>query len=236
MLQSKRVYPRVPNRHFFLVLMQRKYAILLDGGFLKRKLGSQKSPMSAQNVVDFTNKLQGRDEFKEMILHRIYYYDAEPLSTAKPKPLTGGQGKWTIYDFSKNPLYSSNKKLLDDLKKEAFFAVRLGEVQFRGWSLNQKKIKPENSQTNLQITESDLVPNIQQKGVDMRIGLDIASLSLKNHADIIALVAGDSDFIPALKFARREGKQIFLYTLGNSVLPEIYAHTDITIEKDVKSL
>ena len=64
----------------------------------------------------------------------------------------------------------------------------------------------------------------------MRIGLDIAALALKNHVDVIALVTGDSDFIPALKFARREGKQVFLYTLGHSIRHEMYAHTDICVE------
>jgi uncharacterized protein (TIGR00288 family) len=86
------------------------------------------------------------------------------------------------------------------------------------------------------VTEADLIPNVQQKGVDMRIGLDIASLSLKNHVDIIALVTGDSDFIPALKFARREGKQIFVYTLGHSILPDIVTHSDICVETSAGNL
>ncbi len=31
---------------------------------------------------------------------------------------------------------------------------------------------------------------------------------MKRHANVIVLVAGDSDFVPAMKFARREGAQI----------------------------
>ena len=64
----------------------------------------------------------------------------------------------------------------------------------------------------------------------MRIGLDIASLSLKNQVDIIVLVTGDSDFIPALKFARKEGRQIIVFTLGHSVRTEIYAHSDMCVD------
>jgi uncharacterized LabA/DUF88 family protein len=41
----------------------------------------------------------------------------------------------------------------------------------------------------------------------MRIGLDIASLSYKKQVDQIILIAGDSDFVPAAKLARREGCQ-----------------------------
>ncbi|MCY3544387.1 MAG: NYN domain-containing protein [Chloroflexi bacterium] len=33
----------------------------------------------------------------------------------------------------------------------------------------------------------------------MRIGLDIASITLKRQADTIVLVSGDSDFVPAAK-------------------------------------
>ena len=88
----------------------------------------------------------------------------------------------------------------------------------------------------LNLTAADLIPNIQQKGVDMRIGLDISSLSLKNQADVIVLVTGDSDFIPAMKFARREGKQIFLFSLGHAVKNEMYAHTDVCIDTEAKDL
>jgi uncharacterized LabA/DUF88 family protein len=206
--------------------MQRKYAILLDAGFLKRKLGSQANPLTAQQIVSFTDKLKARPELLGHQLHRIYYYDAEPLASKKRKPLTQN----IQFNFATTPLYRANMKLLDDLKKEPFFAVRLGEVHFRGWIVNPQLLSPKNSSTQLQISEHDLRPNVQQKGVDMRIGLDISSLSLKNQVDIVALVTGDSDFIPALKFARREGKQVFLYTLGHPVRSEIYAHTDMCIE------
>jgi uncharacterized LabA/DUF88 family protein len=39
----------------------------------------------------------------------------------------------------------------------------------------------------------------------MRIGLDIASMTLKHQVDTLVLVTGDSDFVPAAKLARREG-------------------------------
>lgn len=103
-------------------------------------------------------------------------------------------------------------------------------------TVKPRLLDPANPQTQLQITDSDLHPNVMQKGVDMRIGLDMSSLSLKNQCDVIALVTGDSDFIPAMKFARREGKQIFLYTLGHSIRPEIHAHTDLCIQEIATNL
>ena len=82
------------------------------------------------------------------------------------------------------------------------------------------------------VTAEDLLPNVQQKGVDMRVGLDIASLTLKRQVEVIVLVTGDSDFIPAMKFARREGAQLFLVALGHNVLDEMREHADLMLEID----
>ncbi len=211
--------------------MPKKFAILIDAGFIKRKLGSQQSPMTAKQVVEFTDKIIKRPELSGNELHRIYYYDAEPMGGTKPKPLTGSKGNWELYDFSATDLYKSNMALLDELKKKPYFAIRLGAVSFRGWLVKPQKLRAGGNQTVLSVKSDDLIPNIQQKGVDMRISLDISALTLKEHVDVIVLVTGDSDFIPALKFARREGKQTFLYSLGHSIRPEVYAHTDICVEE-----
>jgi len=58
---------------------------------------------------------------------------------------------------------------------------------------------------------------LRQKGVDMRIGIDIASMTLKHQADTLILVAGDSDFVPAAKLARREGIEFILDPLWQKV-------------------
>jgi len=185
--------------------------------------------MTAADVSDFTAKVMAVPELANLSLHRIYYYDAEPLSTKKPIPLTGGRNKWELFDFSKHALFQANMQMLDELKRMPFFAVRLGETHFRGWLVKPQKLDAKNTNLNVEISHSDLIPNVQQKGVDMRIGLDISSLSLKNQADVIVLITGDSDFIPAMKFARREGKQIFLFTLGHAIRQEVFAHTDVCI-------
>ena len=110
-----------------------------------------------------------------------------------------------------------------------FVAMRMGDLRFRGWTLNAHQLpvdKPE-----LLITSEDLLPNVHQKGVDMRVGLDIASLTLKRQAEVIVLVTGDSDFVPAMKFARREGAQL-LVVLGHNVVNEMREHADLTLDMD----
>ena len=64
----------------------------------------------------------------------------------------------------------------------------------------------------------------------MRVGLDIASLTLKKQVEVIVLVTGDSDFVPAMKFARREGAQLFLVTLGHKITDELREHADLALE------
>ena len=76
---------------------------------------------------------------------------------------------------------------------------------------------------------SDFVPAIEQKGVDLRIGLDIARLALRDMVRALVVVTGDSDLVPAFKFARREGVRVYLDHLGHSVRSELKAHADIVI-------
>jgi uncharacterized LabA/DUF88 family protein len=49
----------------------------------------------------------------------------------------------------------------------------------------------------------------------MRIGIDVASLSLKRIVERIVLISGDMDMVPAIKLARREGVQIVLVQVAS---------------------
>ena len=76
------------------------------------------------------------------------------------------------------------------------------------------------------LQDSDFFLNLRQKGVDMRIGLDIATITLKKQASVIVLVSGDSDFVPAAKLARREGVTFILDPLWQNVSPDLHEHID----------
>ncbi len=77
-----------------------------------------------------------------------------------------------------------------------------------------------------EISDGDVFLGLRQKGVDMRIGLDIASMTLKRQVDTIILVTGDSDFVPAAKLARREGVEFLLDPLWQRVSEELTEHVD----------
>lgn len=215
-----RLVLRVPSGHSSFM---HAYAILIDGGFVKRKLGTQDVPMSAARLNLFVQALCTCDELRGLRLHRVYFYDAAPLSEVVKKPLAGGQ-----INFRENATAKRNSKLHQELARLRYFALRMGELDFRGWSLDPKKL--DTSTTSIAVSADDLRPNITQKGVDMRIGMDIASLTLKKLVQVIVLVTGDSDFIPAMKFARREGTQLFLAPIGHRIKDAMHEHADIVLD------
>ena len=63
-------------------------------------------------------------------------------------------------------------------------------------------------------------------GIDMKIGVDIATLALKGFVDTIVLFSGDSDFVPAAKLARREGIDFVLDPMRANVEPQLFEHVD----------
>ena len=76
------------------------------------------------------------------------------------------------------------------------------------------------------MTDWDFALAIRRKGVDMRLGLDIASLTLEGQADTIILVAGDADFVSAAKLARPEGVRFVLDALWQNIPPDRNEHID----------
>ncbi|WP_228734681.1 NYN domain-containing protein [Xanthomonas euvesicatoria] len=76
------------------------------------------------------------------------------------------------------------------------------------------------------LTADDVIPSVRQKGVDMRIGVDISALVLKRQIDQIVLIAGDADFVPAAKLARREGVDFVLDPMWLPVAEGLHEHID----------
>jgi uncharacterized LabA/DUF88 family protein len=199
------------------------FAILLDAGFLRCKLGTARTPVSATTITAFAAQVIALPCLSGMRLHRVYFYDAKPLEGVSPLPLGGG-----IIDFGRSAAASRNKRLHAELSREPFFALRYGELFHGGWRLKKRVLRMPDSR--VEIESADFEPDIRQKGVDMRIGLDIASLTLKHQVQVVVLVTADSDFIPAMKFARREGAQLFLITLGHGIRDAMREHSDLVID------
>lgn len=209
-----------------------KVAILVDGGFYRRRANSvfgDKAPEERANELDrycrrhLTETINGIPHEHE--LYRIFYYDCKPSQKAIFNPVTQ-----KTEELSETNLYSWTTKFLKELKQKRKFAIRLGELSDAGvgYYLPVAKTKDlllgKTAVTNLK-TE-DLSIMLVQKGVDMRIGLDIASMAYKKQVNQIVLISGDSDFVPAAKLARREGIDFVLDPLGSKVKDNLLEHID----------
>lgn len=197
----------------------KKTAVLLDLGFVLNRLNVLigKRAATANEIHDFAEKCVDPNEE----LFRIYCYHCPPYGGTETHPVTK-----SAIDFSTTPAFTTNTNLIRDLSLKKGVAFRAGELSFDGW-----KIKPvaarEIAKTGRAIKADDFAPDVKQKRVDMKIGLDVAWLASKGIVERIILVTGDSDFVPAMKFARREGVQVVLVTMGHK-----YIKQDLLIHAD----
>ncbi|MBN9659441.1 MAG: NYN domain-containing protein [Acidobacteria bacterium] len=186
-----------------------KAAILIDGGYLRvrtRKAGLVYDPELIEKVA-----IACLDATTET-LHRVLYYDCAPYTGSHRQPVSGTLTSWT-----------GNDQWLVDLSCKDYFAVRRGVLKFRGYKLKRIPYQPMRA-----LVDSDFEPVFEQKGVDMRIGLDIATMSDEGIVDRVILVTGDTDCIPAMKHARKAGLQVVLVDFLNSNLAqELLPHTDV---------
>lgn len=55
------------------------YAILIDGGFVRRKLGSKKSFVTVEAIQILIAQIRASSLLTNKELYRIFFYDALPL-------------------------------------------------------------------------------------------------------------------------------------------------------------
>lgn len=205
-----------------------KTAILVDGGFYRRRaqivLGDISAEKRAIELANYCKRhLNSHGEHNE--LYRIFYYDCPPASKRLFHPFLKKQ-----VDLSKTDLYVWMNEFLTELKKKRKFAIRLGKLaeEQAHYTIRPDIVKKlcNGSMQFSGLKETDFCIEIDQKGVDMKIGLDIASMAYKHQVDQIILISGDSDFVSAAKLARREGIDFILDPLGAPIKPDLFEHID----------
>lgn len=208
-----------------------KTAVLVDGGFYLKRIqtinGKLKNPKEeAKDLHTYCFRHLKSDKIgEECQLYRIFYYDCPPSEKKVYHPKL----EQTI-DLKKTDLYKWKKEFFYELAQLRKVALRMGELQesFANYIIKPDIVK---KICNGKIMREDLKEehftlDIRQKGVDMKIGLDIATLSHKKQVDQIVLIAGDSDFVPAAKHARREGIDFILDPLWQTIKPSLNEHID----------
>lgn len=198
-------------------------AVLLDGGHVLFELTGgaiKKQPEKLPTTKEILDLAYSCIIPEKEEIFRIYYYDCEPYSGKPRHPVSNRP-----YNYQTARTYIMRSTFYDKLAQEKNIAFRSGQLKFRGWNL-KKSALTRLIKSSGRIEESDMVPNFQQKGVDIKIGLDISWLASKKVVDRIILFTGDTDFIPAMKFARREGVQVILAALRDNIKTDLKKHSD----------
>ena len=207
-----------------------RVAFLIDGGFfLKRyRVLYNKDNNAKQTADDLIKMINNHLEKMKLKFHknvyRIFYYDCRPFSKKEHNPLTN-----KMIDFSKTDVANFKNEFLNELTQKRKIALRLGHIKDHNkWQIKFTKVKDllrEQIKIN-DLTENDVYFDLIQKGVDMKIGLDIASLAYKKLVNTIILISGDSDFISAAKLARREGIDFILDPMWQHIDDNLFEHID----------
>jgi uncharacterized LabA/DUF88 family protein len=200
-------------------------AVLIDGGFYLKRYraiygGAHDPRKTAKTMHTMSLSHLSGDE----CLYRIFYYDCEPFAKKVHNPITNKS-----IDFSKTPHAVFRREFHNELKKLRKVALRFGRLgSGGGWLIRPDMTKAllRKSTTIEELDESAVFYDLKQKGIDIKIGVDIASLAYKRQVQKIILISGDADFVPAAKLARREGIDFVLDPMWNNISPDLFEHID----------
>lgn len=210
-------------------------AVFIDGAFFIKKVRSSMDKSEHYHAQKFAGiafsmamahlSLHHKQNKAIDELYRIFFYDCPPLTKKHHLPISQKS-----IDFAKSSEAIFRQALHQELRKKRKCALRLGRLSdmHSNWRIKpsvQKELLA-NKRLWSDLTDDDFALDIIQKGVDMRIGTDIATVSLKKQANRIVLVAGDADFVPAAKLARREGVDFILDPMRQKIPDDLFEHID----------
>lgn len=200
--------PTLKGGGFLLGEAFMKTVLLIDGGYLRAS-----SPNNQRYNADFIEQcaIACYDSKFDYRL-RTLYYDA---------PLFNGKVKLPVSKADKE--FTTGDSLMESLARKDRFACRAGTLKFRGWVL--KDTLPAGKVPE----DADFKPTFEQKGVDMRVGLDISKFAYYRSVERILLLSNDTDMVVALKEARKADIEVGIIQLPAPVKP---VHVDLVSHAD----
>lgn len=207
-------------------------AVFVDAGFYLKRFpvvypnkDSNDPAVVAKTLYEMAlDHLTQRGSSERRTLYRIFVYDCPPLMKKVHLPRSRAP-----LDFSRTDIAGFRLQFHEELKRVRKVALRLGRLQDRkAWRLGTGAMRDllRGERMFDQLIDQDFVYDVSQKGTDMKIGIDIASISLKKQADQMVLISGDADFVPAAKLARREGIDFLLDPMWSQISDDLMEHID----------
>lgn len=168
-----------------------RLAVIVDGGFIRSKLfirqnidnpdrlyGCPDANTIYQKIISVVSNNFSKDE-----LLRIFYYDCIPdvhERRTSRNPVTGERTR-----LLSNIQIETQRTVFDQLKEKPYIAFRYGELAYDGWKICNISEFRDKLDRNEDISDNDFKIRVTQKGVDLKMGLDIAWLGMKNIVDKI---------------------------------------------------
>lgn len=175
-------------------IFMKKAVIFIDGNNLYHSLKEMKIKPGNLDFEKFVKLISNHFGVE---IEEVRYYNSMP----------------TIRDGK--DLYFSHLKFIDNLKKLSKFNVFTRKLQVHSTKelLKEKRELIESmdlcSSCKPIVEENILgaVGNIKkkEKGIDILIAIDLVEFAINKKTEVIILVSGDADFIPALELSRNNG-------------------------------
>lgn len=211
-----------------LYMHKKRTAILVDGGYYRKRatdLWGKKTPKDRAEELYTYCMLHICEPTEPRDLYRIFYYDCPPMTRTLKHPLTGKD-----IDCNLHPGTKWSHDFYRCLSEKYRTALRMGDLAetTASYVLRDTVLSDliSGAKTISTLSESDFRIDVKQKGVDMRVGLDVASLAYGQYVDQIILIAGDSDFLPAIKMARKHGLDFILDPMKQKPKHTMVEHVD----------
>ena len=172
-----------------------KAIVLVDGQNFLNKVNEVIDKESVKpSSLDILN-IQLRDlitnvfqPYKDINIKDIYYYSAKIRMHPKTKKKS-------------YQLIANHRQLKNNLEKQGIKCIKAGNVRAQEEKAGKGKTK---------IT-------FKEKGVDVRISVDMVSFACDKKYDVLILCSSDSDIQPAVSESRKRGSQV--YYLGFAMSP-----------------
>ena len=206
-------------------------AILIDGPFFVkrvRQIFPQSVHFDGKAMADLVWRLSAAHLFErnqpKRHLFRIFFYDSPCCDQKITLPVSK-----TAIEISKTKEGQFKNAFHRQLQRKRKLTLRLGEpLEVSGWRLRDD-VQNDLLQKNLiveELEDSDFLPAGIPRGLELRMGVDLASLSYKRQVQQVVLMTGDGFFSAASELVRHEGIDIVLDPMWQNIPEEMFAHID----------